>query len=223
VAEEEDTRQRIQDHTLAEEQAQDEKEILEESAKRAEAAGDKKTASKRRKKAEAAGKKAEVAAEKKKKAEESAGTIKQGHVQKAAAETGIQPKKAKVLPRPDIETFVEKAGKLIGKKTVDPICDEKVPDQALMFVEATAAAILAGQRDPLAVVRTVMVKLGKWSVPDTKEDDPDAAEEDEDEAFDPDAFDPDEYDEDEDRIGSLEDEDDGSQDMEDYMHQNDNE
>ncbi len=224
-AEQADTRQRVQEHTLAEEQAQDEREILEESAKQADAAGDKKTAAKRRKKAEAAGKRAEVAGEKKRKAQENAGTIKQGHVQKAAAETGIAPKKAKVLPRPDIEAFAVQAGKLIGKKTIDPICNEKVPDQALMFVQATADAILAGQRDPLAVVRTVMVKLDKWSVPDSasqddEEDDADRPDEDDPDAFDPDEYDPDEFEGD--GVDPDED-DDGYQSIEDYMHQNDDE
>lgn len=210
-AEEEDTRQKLLEHQLAQEQAEDEKEILEESAKQAEEAGDDKTAAKRRKKAEAAEKKAKKEAERKARIEEKKGTIKSGHVQKAAATTGIKPKKAKVLPRPDIEAFIAAADKLIGKKTIDPICQESVPDEALCFVKATAEAILSGQRDPLAVIRTVKVGSGKWSVADTEEDDPDAPE-DQEEAFDPDEYDPEEFDE-------YNDEDDGSIGMEDYMTQ----
>jgi len=218
-AEEEETRKKILEHQLAQEQFEDQKEILEDAAEQAESAGDAKAAKQRRKKAQVADKKAHAEAEKRKRAEEGKGVIKQGHIQKAAATTGIQPKKAKVLPRPDIEAFVATTDKLIGKKTVDPICQEVVPDEALRYVKATAEAILGGQRDPLAVVRTVKVGMGKWTVADT-EDDPDAPE-DEDDTFDPDQYDPDEYEDGGDGDFEEYEEEEDSLDMETYMQEDD--
>jgi hypothetical protein len=187
-AEEKDTAEKVRQHQLEMDAAEDEADMLSADAKKAAEAGDDKAAKKAARQAAAAGKKAEVSAGKKAKAESQAGKIKQGHVQKGAVEAGVAPKKAKMLPRGDIETcFVTNVDSLLegGTSVIDAICEKRVMPELLNVVKATALAILNGKRDAVEVIRTVKVAAGTWSLPETDDDDGE---------FDPEAYDPDDDD-----------------------------
>lgn len=172
-AEEAETAEKIRQHQLEQEQAEDEAEILEDAADKAD---DPKVANQTRKKAATAKKKAKKAKDKKDKAEADSGTLKQGHVQKGAAQASVKPKKDKMLPRGDVAEIVEKVDELLAEKTIDPICEQKVEHHDLTLVKAVLQGVLSGERDPLAMIRTAKVSLGLWSIPDQLEDNEEAVD-----------------------------------------------
>jgi len=193
VAEEKETAAKILEHQLNVDAAEDEVEMLEDDALQAEAAGDDKTAKQSRKKAASAGKKAAAAGVKRDKAEAESGRVQQGHVQQAAATEGILPKKAKVLPRADIQKcFVDNVELLLEEdgSVIDPVCEKRVNAELLHLVKATAHAILTGKRDALDVIRSVKVDAGTWALPETESDENELSDGESDEGeFDPDAYD----------------------------------
>jgi ParB-like chromosome segregation protein Spo0J len=227
LAEEKDTEAKIRAHQIAMESHEDLADIHEHEADKAEAAGDDSGAKKARKKAASAGKKAETAKKRRDRVAVEAGTLKQSHVEKGAVAAGVKPRKAKMLPRGDVqEAYVTGVAELLGKrKVIDPVCEEEVPQEYLQVVKATAEAILAGDRDPLQVVRGLMVQAGTWTIPDDAVEAPDdeaALEGDEEEYDDGEYDDADaEYDDADAEFDPDDDYDDGYQDMEDYMQGDD--
>jgi hypothetical protein len=104
--------------------------------------------------------------------EKDAGTLRQGHVQRGAAKVGIKPKKAKILPKADIEDLYVDQVKIWEKiGHIDPVTEHKIPGEYLALVRYTALAILEGERDPAAAVRTFMVKTGRWEIEGNAVDD----------------------------------------------------
>jgi ParB-like chromosome segregation protein Spo0J len=187
VEEQNNTAAKIRKHQLEQDAAEDEAEILTDAAERAETDKEKAQA---KKKAAAAKKKADAAKKKKEQAEEEAGQLKQGDLEAAAVKTGTQPKKLKILSRKQIEDMVERLDQMIkSDDTFDPLCEKKVTSGELMLVRETLSGVLIGVTDPLAMVRTVKVSLGKWDIPDHAEADEDEEvvyDEDEEYASDPD-------------------------------------
>ena len=172
VAEEEETQERIEKHQEEAERLRDEADIHETDAAIAEKKGNETAAKKARRKAKSAERKAEQSEERKDRAEKESGQIKQGHVQKGAAKAGLNPRKAKMLARPDVEdAYVNRLEALRDGQTDDPICGEPIPGYVVDLVQRTARGIIMGERDPLVIIRAHMVEEGEWDVPDGATDD----------------------------------------------------
>lgn len=207
VAEEKETAAKILEHQMDVDAAKDEAEMLEHDAKQAEAVGDDKVAKQSLKKAASADKKAIAFGAKRDKAQADSGKIQQGHVHSASAATDISPKKAKVLPRAEIQKcFVDNVKVLLkdGDDVIDPLCEKIVSNELLNVVMATANAILIGKRDPLDVIRSVKIDAGMWTDPTEEVSDNPCVDGDADSdgEFDPDTY-GDSYDPHEDEAGDL--------------------
>lgn len=145
--------------------AEDDELLALDDAKKAEKAGDTKTANAARRRASSSSTKAEKAREKKDRAISEAGQIRTGHVQKAASQSNIAPKKAQMLPKEEIETrYVKGMVDYLSGDETDPVCKEEVPGDLAAIVRLTAMAILQGNHDPLSVIRQYMVEQERWSV-----------------------------------------------------------
>jgi len=185
--EKQETAEQLQKHQLDFESAEDEADILKYEADKASVAGDEKTAKQKLRKSSQAIKKSKVSKKKKGQVEKDSGKINETHVHKGAVKAGLKPKKAKMLPKGDVQQcFVDNVDLLLegDEQVMDPICDQPVPQEVLMVSKSTALAILGGQRDVLEVIRDVMLERGVWALPctellDEDEFDPDAYEEDE--------------------------------------------
>lgn len=150
-----------------EEQSKDEAEIYEEEANLAETNGNLVEAAKLRKKAASAKLKASKAAERKARAQNDKGIIKQGHATKAAAKLGLKPRKAKMLPREQIEElYITNMIDFSTRKMRDPVTAQEVPNEMACIVRRTAQAILDGEYDALSVIRDYMVSNGRWTLPE---------------------------------------------------------
>lgn len=147
-----------------------------------------------------------------------AGHIHQGHVEGAAVKLGLRSKTPKCLSRKDIETiYVQGIDKIKSQKVVDPLFEIEIPKIYLAIVQATAQGILTEERNPLILLRNVLMDEGIWKIEpedglksktetiDTDEEYSDAegysdSEEDED-LCDDFEFDPDSYEDDDDYDG----------------------
>ena len=180
LAEEEDTARRIKDHREEQERLEDEAEMLKTDAETARENGDEKGANKLNRKSGSKNRQAKSSADKADRAQSEKGQIKQGHVQQGAARAGISTRKAKMLPRAEIEKlYVTEMEALADGYTEDPTCGEMIPGNVVSLVQATAQAILKGERDPLSVIRSHMVKTAKWEVKsEGSSDDGDVGDED---------------------------------------------
>jgi hypothetical protein len=159
--------QMIQQHRADQEKFEDEAEEHESNARKAEKTGDPGAATRERRKAQSAASKASRSKERKEKAESEAGTIRQGHAHQAAAELGITPRTAKIVPKEQIEDhYVKGMAKYVTGDVKDPVCGEIIPGDKASIVRRTAKAILEGILDPLAIIREYMVENGEWAVPD---------------------------------------------------------
>jgi len=166
--------------------AEDEEILALADKKKAAKAGDTKGANKAARTAASAATKAENARKKKERAEAEAGQIKTGHVQKGAAQAGLTPKKAKMLPKEEIEDrYITALEGLLDGETVDPICGEEIPADLVAMVRLTSIAIINGTLDPLTIIRQYMVEQERWTVKDEDEEG-DEDDEDSDSDFDPD-------------------------------------
>lgn len=192
LAEEEETAQRIKEHREKQERLEDESEMFKSDATSAEDKGDDKEARRLRRKSGSKEREATGHSDKADRAEGESGQLKQGHVGKGAAKAGISTRKAKILPRAEIEKrYVTELEALTDGETEDPTCGEVIPSDIAELVQETARAILKGERDPLSVIRNHMVKHAGWVVasegsdPDDEADEADEADEtDDDEADD---------------------------------------
>ena len=180
-AEKEDTaqkRKKAEDEIVHNE---DEEILALSDKKKAAAAGDTKGASKAARKAAGAASKAEKARKKKERVESEAGQIKTSHIQKAAAKTGLNPKKAKMLPIEEIkELFITEMKEHLEGESIDPICGETIPADYAAIVIATATAIISGNRDPLSGIRQFMIEEERWEVTKSRRDDDDDDDDDDD-------------------------------------------
>jgi len=186
----------------------------------AEEATDPKAAAQAAKKAASASNKAKTSRKKRDKATDDAGNLTAGHVDKGAAKIDVKPRKAKVLPKAEIlELYVKQLEPLLDGESADPICGKVIPAEYISIMRGTAAAILAGERDPLKVIREFMVTEGTWQIPETST--ATADEEQDDEGSYDDGYGPSTE-----ALEGLEDEydpheDDGSQDIDSYMQPDD--
>lgn len=173
-AEKEETEQKIEEHQILKEKLEDEEELHASEAKVAEQKGDLVKAKKERRKASVLAHKASKEAEKVKRAKKEAGTIKQGHVKKGAATTGIMPKKAKPFDNDDIDaTFVKGMVPYLDGGGIDEVTGQEVPPELAAIVRRTALAIIHRNRDPLSPIRGYMQSCGKWAKGDDESDDDD--------------------------------------------------
>lgn len=168
-------------------QAEDEEILALSDKKKAAKAGDMKGANKAARTASSAATKAEKARKKKERAEAEAGQIKTSHIQKGAAQAGLVPKKAKMLPKEEIEErYISALEGLLDGETTDPICGEEIPGDLVAMVRLTAMGIINGTLDPLCIIRQYMIEQQRWE-PQTEDEDGDE----DDEELDDDDFDPD--------------------------------
>lgn len=167
-------------------QAEDEEILALADKKKAAKAGDTKGANKAARTASSAATKAEKARKKKERAEAEAGQIKTSHIQKGAAKAGLVPKKAKMLPKEEIEErYISALEGLLDGETVDPICGEEIPGDLVAMVRLTAIGIINGTLDPLCIIREYMIEQQRWE-PNADDEDPDDEDSEDDDDFDPD-------------------------------------
>lgn len=170
-AEEEETQQTISEQQEIVEREEDAADLADHDQQSAAAAGDDGGSKKAARKAATARRNADKARERKNRAESEAGTIRQSHVQRGAAQAGITPKKAKVLPAADIGTvFIEGLEQYLEGDETDPICGEVIPAESVALMRATAEAIIKGERDPIKVLRSHMVNQGLWFISDEEDE-----------------------------------------------------
>lgn len=152
------------------EQIQEEMEIAEDTEdlaladlEDAQEANDEIAVKKAAKLAKAAAKKALKETEKKEKLISQKGHVKQRHVASAAASKNISPKTAKILPKEHIKEYlIDKLDEYAQHGCLDPVFDCKITPEMIQLVQATARAILAGERDGLSIIRSVQIDLGNW-------------------------------------------------------------
>jgi hypothetical protein len=170
-AEAEDSRRKIEEADDAATQAGDEEILLLDEAQRAAKAGDTKTAERANRKAVTAATRAVKARDKKSKAEAQAGQIRTSHIERGASASGVKPKKAKILPKEDIEErYIAGMEQYLSGEELDPVCEETIPGDLAAIVRLTAAAILTGQRDPLVIIRKYMVEQERWEEKRSEDD-----------------------------------------------------
>jgi transcriptional regulator with XRE-family HTH domain len=175
--EEEETAEALRDLQLEQEAHEDEAELAGDEQEEALEAGDTDAAEKAEKRKETATHKAKSTGEKKRETSKKAGTIKQGHIDKAAKKTGTQPRKAKMLSKADVEeSWVNQLEQWGTVAELDPLTKEAYPKDLCRFGMNVALAILAGSRDPGKVIREFLVEKGKWKLPDATADDEDVGE-----------------------------------------------
>lgn len=209
-----DVEKRIEEAQDDVERAEDDEELALADKKKAEKNHDPSAAKKAEREAKNAVTRAKKAESKKSRAEDERGVVKQSHVAAAAAKADLNPKKAKMLPKDQIVSLIiEKLEEFEDGETVDPEFGEIVPQDLVMAIQRTARYILNGGRDPLEIIRSIQVELGRWDseisaeTEDEAEDDDEAEAEDDDEsevaskldsefgeAFDEDDYDEDDYD-----------------------------
>lgn len=156
----------IRKHELAQERHEDEADIHRSNATKADRSGDSQTAEKERKQAATSERRAGQEKARKERAEADSGTLRQGHAERAAARLGITPRKAKILPKEQIESlYVKGMTKFVAGGETDPICNEEIPGDLASIVRRTALAILNGQLDPLTIIREYKVENEEWTLP----------------------------------------------------------
>jgi ParB-like chromosome segregation protein Spo0J len=168
VAEQErETAAKVNTHRAEQERHEDDAEVHSAEAKKLTQAGDLQGAAREERKAASSEGKADKAKQRRQRAESEAGTLKQGHVQRGAAKGGLTPRKAKMLPREQIdEKFIKDMTKYCTEDLADPITGEDVPCELASIVRRTALAIINGQYDGLAPIRDYMVENGRWTLPE---------------------------------------------------------
>lgn len=172
--EEQETAETLRDLQIEQEADEDEAELAADEKEEALEAGDTEAAAKAEKREDAAETRAAKTAEKKKTVAKKAGSIGQGHVDKAAKKTGIQPRKAKMLAKADVEeSWVNQLEQWSTVAETDPVTKEAYPKDLCRYGMSVAQAILNGSRDPGAVIRDFLVSKGKWHLPDATADDDD--------------------------------------------------
>lgn len=171
--EEREREEQIEDLTLEVEKAEDEELIHGEREKKEAQAGNKAGAERSNKRKQAATKRLAGSQARLARVRKESGTIRQGHLQRAAVEAGLAPKKAKTLTRQMIEQFYRNLPEqwLTSGKT-DRITKQPYPPEIIEIVMATADAILKGQADPGAVIRHIMVIRGEWTLPEDYVEEP---------------------------------------------------
>lgn len=164
-AEAEETANKLEEARSESESAEDQQLLALSEEKNAKRLGDLTAAGKAKKKADRFAKQADAAKAKKDKAESERGQIKTSHVQAGASAAGLSPRKAKLLVREDIQKlYVDDMECYLEGDEVDPLCGDFVPGSLVDIVRRTAVAILSGQRDPLAIIRSHMVDNGDWEL-----------------------------------------------------------
>lgn len=162
VEEERISQARIRDFETQVVEAEDSEDLYEDEASEAEAEGRDEKARKARKRAAAAKRKGQDARARRRRAEDEAGVVTQGHVQKAALKLGVAPIRGKILSRAEINSHIEKLTEMISTGTVDPDTGKKPPVEYLSLVKRTLVAVLEGEKDPTAIYRDFMIANGYW-------------------------------------------------------------
>lgn len=126
-------------------------------------AGNNAAAKKAERAKQAAEKKKGKAQARKEKIESEAGDITQGNLEEGARRAKISPKTPKQLSKQDIVTcIVEQIDTWLEDGYVDPMYGEDVSSDVLSTVRAVAVAIAEGDRDPVSIIRKVMVATEQW-------------------------------------------------------------
>jgi ParB-like chromosome segregation protein Spo0J len=112
------------------------------------------------------------------KVEASAGTIRQGHLQRGAVAAAVTPKTAKVLTRSMIQQFlIDTPTQWVEINKIDPLTKQPYPPDKLKVIIETANHVLAGNIDTGGIIRRVMVESGEWEMPEgVQEHDPELLE-----------------------------------------------
>jgi len=170
-AEEEDTARRLEEAQDELEQAEDEEELALAEAKKAEQNDDETTAKKARRTVRSAQTRQKKAKEKKDRVEDEKGTIKQSHVARGAAAANLSPKKAKMMPKEQIQEIIDSLAALEDGETEDPDYGENIPADLVMAVRRTCTAILEGRHSPgLDIIRSIQIDLGRWDAVDVEDE-----------------------------------------------------
>ncbi len=167
--------------------AEDLQDLHAAEARTAERNGDKATAEREKKKAATAAGKVKKATQRLSRARTESGQIKQGHIQKAATENSVVPRKCKTLQREEIlELYVKPLLAFSTGDGVDPVTGEKVPLALAGVARRVAQCIVEGERDPLKPIRDFQISNGLWDDPEAKGDEDLAISDDDDREFVPD-------------------------------------
>ncbi len=161
--EKKETLQKIQTLKNQKEELLDDEEVQFEDGQRAKEKGKLLDAKKLFGKSRSTAKKVKKIEEKIKEVDDNSGIVKQSHVKKAEIQTGIKPKKAKMLDKSDIELyFLEVMSSCAQKDTTDDETGEIIPKHLADVVYRAVKAILEGNRDALSVIREHMYDNGSW-------------------------------------------------------------
>lgn len=154
----EQTKAKVRELRQEQFQHEDAQELAIDEAKKAAKAGDTAKAQRETRRAASAGAKAAKAKQRRQRVEADAGVIKQGHTKQASIDTGITPKKGKMLDRQQIEEYwVDGLTKYVTGDELDPETGNVVPMHLAAIARRTASAILKGCADPLSVIREYLI------------------------------------------------------------------
>lgn len=145
-------------------QAEDLEQLAEWEEEKALQEGDEKTAKKAEKVKRNAHKRKEKAQSKKTKIEANAGVISQGDLEEGARIAHVSPKTPKQLSKQDIDTYlIEPINSWIeAGEYVDDMYEQEVGQDVLRTIKAVAEAIVSGERDPVILIRKVMIATDEW-------------------------------------------------------------
>jgi hypothetical protein len=153
-------------HRRERENHEDAAELHTSAANKAEAKGELSAAAQQRRKAETAESKAEKAKQREQRAQSQKGHTKTGHVERAAAKLGIERRKAKILPKEEIEAnYVKGMTPYIEGTKEDPVTGQTIPADLASIARRIAQAVLQGERDPIKVIREYMFDNEIWERP----------------------------------------------------------
>ena len=109
----------------------------------------------------------EKATSKKNKLESHSGVLSQGDLQAGARKEKLTPKTPKQLNRQDIGSLVEQIDEWIkAGEYYDELYAQEVGQDILQTVRSVAVSISEGDRDPISIIRKVMIATDEWEDPD---------------------------------------------------------
>ena len=149
---------------------QDEAEALHAQAEDAAMSGNNQKAASLTKKAESAEGKSDKASEKAKKKKKEGGSIRQGHIDAAASRTGAKTRRAKMLPKAQIEEIQKHLAKATKKGGKCPVTENDLPPELVTVASYVIEGIMTGERDWTAPIRRYMIEQGQWTPPDDSDE-----------------------------------------------------
>ncbi len=157
------TSQKLEEIDEELEEANENEELAEWDEKNALKTGNVEIAKKAKKEKEKAEKQKEKAVKKKKKLESHSGVISQGDLQAGARKANLAPKTPKQLNRQDISSLIKSIDEWIAAgEYYDDQYEQEVGQDILQTVRVVASAIAEGDRDPVSIIRKVMIATDQW-------------------------------------------------------------